>query len=89
MTAAQIGGRLKYMFVEILSFQHQIKKNYQYIEFIQVFFKVLNVYGSMFIKRKYNLNNCPKMETFHKITTSLFHKQVRASPTPFKGNKII
>lgn len=43
----------------------------------------------MFIKRKYNLNNWPKMETFHKITTSLFHKQVRASPTPNKGNKII
>lgn len=43
----------------------------------------------MFIKRKYNLNNWPKMETFHKITTSLFHKQVRASPTPYKGNKII
>lgn len=43
----------------------------------------------MFIKQKYNLNNWPKMETIHKITTSLFHKQVRASPTPNKGNKII
>lgn len=45
MTAAPIGGRLKYMFVEILAFRLQIKKNYQFIEFIQLFFKVLNVYN--------------------------------------------